>query len=86
MDTTAPESLSIGNATLVFHPHYIAGVGARVFVIVDTTRRASLSHEALNMGADDARRFADRLKIAACQADGLAKKACRRKQNEEHAR
>lgn len=74
--STENQALQLGALGLQFRPHHISGIGARVFVIIDEPRM----HEALNLSADDARLFADRLKIAACQAEAIGRKTERRGQ------
>jgi hypothetical protein len=64
---------------VTFRPHYLADIGARVFMVIDRPYRTDSTQEALNMDADDARRFADRLKIAACQAEAIGKQHERRR-------
>jgi hypothetical protein len=73
----ANEPLQIGSIKLHILPHYINGIDARVFLVVDE------AHIAMNFSADDARRFADRLKIAACQAESIGKQADRRHHEEK---
>lgn len=65
------EPLTLGSCSVDFVPHHIEGIGPRVFVII--------SDSPINLTADDARRLAEQLKIAACQAEALQKKAARRK-------
>lgn len=69
------EPIQIGQSAVSFLPHYLPGIGPRVFLIID---EPSL-HEALNLTTDDARRIADRLKLAACAAESMARRASRRK-------
>lgn len=63
------EPLCLGSIELLFQPHHIDGIGALVFLVMDGPH----NHLAMNFTADDARRFADRLKIAACQAESKSK-------------
>ena len=72
--------IRLGSCSITFKPHYLAGIGAQVFVISD---KPSL-HETLNLTADDARRFAERLKIAACQAEAMERRAVRRNHSEDY--
>ena len=64
------EPVRIGNDMVTFFPHYLPGVGPRVFVILDNPR----AHDPRNYSPDDARLFADRLKMAACEAEAIAKR------------
>lgn len=66
--------LRLGNIAITFIPHVLPGPMPRIFVVVDDAPQ----HAAINLSPDDARRFAERLKIAACQAEGKArrKKVC----------
>lgn len=63
------EPLCLGSVELFFHPHHIDGIGAMVLLVVDGPH----NRLAMNFTADDARLFADRLKIAACQAESKSK-------------
>ena len=77
-DTGAPtqplhEPMRMGSCVVSFAPHHIDGVGPRVFVVFDDRT----VHESLNLSADDARRLADHLKIAACEADSIARRRAR---------
>ncbi len=67
------DPVRFGSCTVSFAPHHIDGVGPRVFVVFDD--RAT--HVPLNLSADDARRLADHLKIAACEADSIARRRAR---------
>lgn len=70
----AREPMRLGRCMATFLPHSIAGIGARVFLVVDT----GVVCESINLSADDARRLADRLKIAACEAEAMQRKQQRR--------
>lgn len=59
-----------GNATAQLVPHYVPGVGARLFMILD----GDVQHAVRNLTADDARALADYLKLGACQAEGMEQK------------
>lgn len=62
--------LRLGSDTIQFIPHVLPGTGPLVFIIIDQADQ----HIVLNKSPDDARRFAERLKIAACQADSKARR------------
>jgi hypothetical protein len=64
------EPMRLGHCAATFVPHCISGIGARVFMVIDTKG----AHEIINLSADDARRIADRLKIAACEAEAIGRK------------
>lgn len=68
------DSIQIGRCTVSFVPHHLPGVGPRVFLILDEP----MLHEAIPMSTDDARRLAERLKLAACEAESKARRAMRR--------
>jgi len=70
---TAAESIKpmyIGARSLTFVPHYVPNIGPRVFLIIDEMDL----HEAFNLTIADARLLADRLKIAACEAEAISKR------------
>lgn len=66
------EPVMIGNHPVTFTPHYLPGVGARV-IIDDGGLGMS------NLSPDDARLYAAHLKIAAIEAETLARRAQRQK-------
>ena len=66
----AREPMQLGSCAVQFVPHYLPGVGARVFLIISDRE----IHKSINLSADDARRIADRLKIAACQAESYERR------------
>ncbi len=70
------EPLHVGHCTLSLLPHHLHTVGPRVFLVVETP---SL-HEPVNLTPDQARLLADRLKMAACEAETKTKRALRRAQ------
>ena len=67
------DPMQFGSCTVSFAPHHIDGVGPRVFIVFDD-RATPIS---LNLSADDARLLADHLKIAACEADSIARRRTR---------
>jgi hypothetical protein len=70
------EPLHVGKRTFSFLPHHIHCVGPRMFLVIEDDRSAV--HEAITLSPDEARRLAERLKIAACQAEAMERKAQRR--------
>lgn len=64
------EPVRIGARSLTFVPHHIPGIGPRVFLVIDEPD----IHEAFNIAASDARLLADRLKIAACEAEAMQRR------------
>lgn len=62
----------IGNYPVTFTPHYLPGIGPRVLV-QDTCPGPR------NLSPDDARLYAAHYKIAADQAEGMERRALRRK-------
>jgi hypothetical protein len=68
-------SLELGNRSVDFVPHHVEGIGPHLFLIIHDLK----PDEPINLTPDSARRFADMLKIAACEAEALEKKAARRK-------
>lgn len=65
----APEVLQFGCVDAVLMPHYVATVGPRVFV----TLHNKTEHFAINLTPDDARKLANFLKIAACEAESRSR-------------
>jgi hypothetical protein len=61
------EPVMIGNHLVVFTPHYLPGVGPRVMVVDSCPGPRNLS-------ADDARLFASHYKLAADEAEAIAKR------------
>jgi len=85
MDRAKNESaqcLHVGNVNITFIPHHIHGIGGRVFIVIDKHPLDKSLHNALSLSADDARRLADSIKIAACQADSLSRQDERRHNNQ----
>lgn len=64
------DSLTIGRCRFSFAPHAIDHIGARVFLTVDEPPLRM----SINLSASDARLLADRLKIAACEAEALGRR------------
>ena len=56
---------------MTFVPHYLPGVGPRVFV--------EISEPLLNLTPELLRLYADAAKIAACEAEALEHRALRKK-------
>lgn len=73
------EPMRLGHCSATFVPHSLDHLGARVFLVLDT----SAMHEIVNLSADDARRLAERLKIAACEAEAMQKKKRAREQQQK---
>ena len=62
----------VGNTRVELVPHYVEGVGARMFMILDDSHG---NHTVQNMTATDARALASQLMIAACDADSQERRA-----------
>ena len=78
VNNKSAQCLHIGNVNITFRPHHIHGIGGRVFIVIDKPYLDKCMHDALSLSADEARRLADSLKIAACQADSLTRQDERR--------
>lgn len=77
--TPAQDTIRVGSLTLTFSPHYIEGIGARMLVtIADADRPIA---KILNLTSDDARTIADHLKLNACKAEALERRAKRHREN-----
>ncbi len=61
----------LGTATVTFVPHYLPGVGPRVFV--------DLSEPLLNLTPEQLRLFADAAKLASCEAEAIEHRTLRKK-------
>lgn len=72
---TANQPVQLGSVQATLGPHHLAGVGALVFLVLDEPG----THCLFNLTAERARLLADALKIAACQAEAIARRAERRK-------
>ncbi len=68
------EPLHAGRYTLSLLPHHLPTIGPRVFLVIERTDL----HEAVHLTPDQARRLAERLKMAACEAETKTKRALRR--------
>lgn len=66
------EPVMIGGHPVLFTPHYLPGVGARVIVNDSCPGPRNLSPE-------DAQLYAAHLKIAADQAEGMARRELRKR-------
>lgn len=66
----AEQPLQVGDYSLTLHPHHIISIGARVLLII----RKGEDHHIDSISADDARRVAERLFIAACQAEAKGRR------------
>ena len=68
---TGKTTLMLGTTSVTFVPHYLPGVGPRVFV--------DLSESILNLTPEQLRLFADAAKLASCEAEALERRALRKK-------
>jgi hypothetical protein len=68
---TGKTTIMLGTASATFVPHYLPGVGPRVFVEV--------SEPILNLTPEDLRLLCNTGKLAACEAEAMAHKAQRKK-------
>lgn len=66
------EPVMIGNHPVTFTPHYLPGIGPRVIVVDQCPGPRNLSPE-------DARMYASHFKLAADEAEALARRAQRQK-------
>jgi len=62
------DEFRIGNTVFRLVPHYLPGVGPRVFVVVDDAGQTAT----LNFAPDDLRALANRFKVAACESEAKA--------------
>ena len=70
-ETQALQSHRLGQATVTLVPHHIEGIGPRLFLVIEE----SGVRYPLNLAPAEARELADYLKIAACQAEALERRA-----------
>jgi hypothetical protein len=75
IDDGIEQALQLDSVRVLFKPHHLDAIGPRVFVVIDEPH----IHTGMNLTADHARRLAERLIIAACQAEALERNAERRK-------
>lgn len=66
------EPVMIAGHPVLFLPHFVPGIGPRVFVV-------NQHPDMNNYSTDDARLYASHLQIAANEADAMAKRAHRQK-------
>ena len=78
--TPAQDAITIGTLTFTFAPHYIEGLGARMLVTINSIEPAARAR-ILSITSDDARTIADHLKLNACKAEALERRAKRHREN-----
>ena len=66
-------TVMLGTTPVTFTPHYLLGVGPRVFIDVP--------EPVMNLSAEDLRLLGNTVKLAACEAEALARRVHRRRKS-----